>query len=73
MREIKMIDGVPKIPKTRQKTGDNQAKRHGDTAVAYALNVWAVEQMDTAPIEYEPLIGENGQGKGLDEYDMGCF
>lgn len=52
LRAIKKTNGVPKVPENARTTGADGKPRHGDAAVAAALAVYAVEQIDAGPIEF---------------------
>ena len=55
-RAIKKIRGVPKVPDIR-KEGKNKKKRHGDTAIAGALAVYAAYRFEASgPVEYETVL-----------------
>lgn len=52
-RAIKKIRGIAKVPDVRT-TGKDKKKRHGDTAIAGALAVYAAYELEGGgPIEYE--------------------
>lgn len=52
LRSIKMINGIPRVPEGKTKTGADQ--RHGDTAVALCI-AWYASQQGGGPIEYIPV------------------
>jgi phage FluMu gp28-like protein len=55
-RAVKKVKGVPKVPRdarTENRTGN---KRHGDTAIAYVLSMFAARSFAAGgPAEYEPV------------------
>lgn len=51
-RAIKKVKGVPKIPDSRTE-GKDGGKRHGDSAIAGALALYAARTFSGGPIEYE--------------------
>ena len=53
-RLIRIINGVPRVPDTR--TGEKGKKRHGDSAIAYALARYAVKNLSPD----EPFICVSG-------------
>lgn len=53
LRAIEVIKGIPKIPDTKNKGSDGE-KRHGDTAIALCLLLYATRNAG-APIEFESV------------------
>ena len=52
LRAIKVVAGIPKIPKARTQTGDGKRlQRHGDFAIALLLADYAMRRELTAPCE----------------------
>jgi phage FluMu gp28-like protein len=53
-RQVKVINGVPKLPAVKNKVAGVQ--RHGDTCSAYVLAIWAREKLgDMGEVYYESL------------------
>lgn len=53
-RAVKVIKGVPKVPRdARTKDHKGTGKRHGDSAVAYALATFAARKFDDAYTEWD--------------------
>lgn len=80
LRFIKKTNGIPKIPETKTKGTDGQ-QRHGDTAIALAMALYAARQMNPAPIEYTPLPSKLDRWSSSssrwddddDSHDKGCY
>jgi len=53
MRCVKMDKGVAKVPDTAKVRGADGKDRHGDTAIALALALFAVKTLNPAAIEYQ--------------------
>lgn len=53
LRAVKMDKGIAKVPDTATNKGTDGRDRHGDTAVACALVIYAVHEIDGAPIEFQ--------------------
>ncbi len=54
LRALRIIDGVPKLPKAKTQKGDGpRLQRHGDAAISLFLAHCAM-QRDVAPIEWTP-------------------
>jgi phage FluMu gp28-like protein len=49
LRRVQVIEGVPRIPKTRA-VGTDQGQRHGDAAVALALAWYASREINKGPV-----------------------
>lgn len=54
-RSIRMEKGVAKVPDTARVRGSDGQDRHGDSAIAAALAVHAVTEMEPTPIEFHAL------------------
>jgi len=53
LRALRVIDGTPKLPKSKTQKGDGpQLQRHGDAAISLFLGHYAMKR-DVAPIEYQ--------------------
>lgn len=52
LRSIKKERGIAKVPDNVRIRGTDGRERHGDTAIAAALAVYAVAEIAAAPIEY---------------------
>lgn len=52
IRGIKKVGGYAKVPDNHSTVGADGFQRHGDTAVALALAMYAVEKIDIGPIEF---------------------
>ena len=52
-RAIKKIKGVPRVPVDERTTGKKGGKRHGDTAIAKCLAIFAARNLSGGPIEFE--------------------
>jgi phage FluMu gp28-like protein len=61
LRAIQVINGVPKLPKAKNKSADGK-KRHGDSAIAlalaYAASRMEVEEFDYRPVKARSIVGE---------------
>ncbi len=53
LRAVKMDKGIAKVPDTATHKGTDGRDRHGDTAVALALGIYAVHEINGAPIEFQ--------------------
>lgn len=63
-RAIKKIRGIAKVPDVRT-TGKDKKKRHGDTAIAGALAVYAAYELEGGgPAEYESVTKRRFAEKG---------
>jgi phage FluMu gp28-like protein len=51
-RMVKMDKGIAKVPDDAHSRGSDGYNRHGDTAIAIAMLLYAIYVMDPAPIEY---------------------
>lgn len=51
-RMVKMERGIAKVPDDAHTRGSDGRKRHGDTAIALAMLLYAIYVMEPAPIEY---------------------
>lgn len=60
-RAVRLEKGVPVISDVRR-AGQDGGKRHGDSAVAGMLGVYAVEQVAWGPVEYHTVAGRGGFG-----------
>jgi phage FluMu gp28-like protein len=67
LRAIVKIKGVAKVPDGAHTRGADGGKRHGDTAIACAMALFAHATMDIAPIEFE----SSGARSGLALFDEG--
>lgn len=69
---LQVIGGVPKLPKARQRQvsgGSKGQRRHGDSAVALALGLFAA-RMETETFAYHPVRhGLRGQTGKVDDDD----
>ena len=54
LRNVKKVRGVPRVPD--QRTGDTNAKRHGDFAISLAL-AYAATRMAAQEFDYRPAPG----------------
>lgn len=52
LRGVKKIRGVPKVPDDARTTGSDGYERHGDSAIALVLAMYAVEKIDVGEIDY---------------------
>lgn len=53
LRALRVIDGIPKLPKTKTQQADGpKLQRHGDAAISLFLGHYAMKR-DVAPIEYQ--------------------
>lgn len=67
MRALRVIDGVPKLPKTKTQRADGpKMQRHGDAAIAWFLAHKAAKR-DVAPIEWQSAPGKQSRWDGRDE------
>ncbi len=71
LRALRVIDGVPKLPKAKTQRGDGaRAQRHGDCAIALFLAHYAMRR-EVAPIEYTPVPARHGiYGAGDEDDDL---
>lgn len=68
LRAIRVIDGVPKIPKAKTQKGDGpRLQRHGDSAIAIFLAHFAMKR-EVVPIEFTVAPDKAGRWDGHD-YD----
>ncbi len=65
-RVVRLEKGVPKISDSRRASGEG-GKRHGDSAVAGMLLVYAVNNIDSGPIEFQST------GKKRESSKLGSF
>ena len=49
---MKKTRGVPKVPDDARTTGTDGKPRHGDSAIALVLAMFAVEKIDVGEIDY---------------------
>lgn len=68
LRKVKVIRGVPKVPRDERSATQNGGKRHGDAAVALAL---AVAAANSEPVEfaYHRVIPRSPLGGGAYDPD----
>ncbi len=59
-RAVRLQRGIPVIPDVR--SADKRGKRHGDSAVAGMLAVYAVDNGTAGPIEFEAVTGQRQFG-----------
>jgi phage FluMu gp28-like protein len=52
LRSVRQRNGVASVPNDARTVGADGGERHGDTAVALALAMYAVEMIDAGPIEF---------------------
>jgi phage FluMu gp28-like protein len=57
LRAVKMEKGIAKVPDSARVRGSDGNDRHGDSAIAGALAVHAVTELDPVPMEYH-AVGE---------------
>lgn len=72
LRALRVIDGVPKLPKAKTQKGDGpKLQRHGDSAISLFLGHYAMKR-DVAPIEFTPApdpgLWSGGQADDDDDY-----
>jgi phage FluMu gp28-like protein len=78
-RAIKKDKGVAKIPRDERQKGADKGTRHGDSAIAAALCVYAADVMEYSVIEYTPVPSKSSRwdsddfDNDLPEYDQGCW
>lgn len=53
LRAVKMEKGIAKVPDTAHNRGLDGLDRHGDTAVALALLIYAAHEINGAPMEFQ--------------------
>ena len=71
LRALRLIDGVPKLPKAKTQKGDGpRLQRHGDAAIGLFLAHYAM-QRDVAPIDWQPAprTGTTWDMGDEDDYD----
>jgi phage FluMu gp28-like protein len=67
LRAVRLINGVPKLPKVKTQRGDGQRlQRHGDSAIALVLAHSAMRN-EAAPVEFQQL-GVQRVGSSLADY-----
>jgi phage FluMu gp28-like protein len=54
-RSLKVDKGVAKVPENARTRGSDGRNRHGDSAIAGALAIYAATTMEPAPIEFQSL------------------
>ena len=68
LRALRVIDGVPKLPKAKTQKGDGpKLQRHGDSAISLFLAHYAMKR-EVAPIEFTSVPGKSDREK-LDDDD----
>lgn len=75
LREIKVIRGVPKIPRAARKKGEDGSKRHGDSAMA-CVYAFAASRMPVVEYKYTPATrsaGRLGMGGGRSRFGKGAW
>lgn len=55
LRAVKKTRGVPKVPDDARTTGTDGKPRHGDSAIALVLAMYAVEKIDVGEIGFVPV------------------
>jgi phage FluMu gp28-like protein len=69
LRALRVINGVPKLPKEKTQKGDGpKAARHGDAAISLFLAEYA-SRREVTPMEYDST-GEVRASSRLDDYMM---
>jgi phage FluMu gp28-like protein len=67
LRALRVIDGVPKLPKAKTQKGEGQKlQRHGDSAVALVMAHYAMRS-EVVPMEYQAL-GVSRASSNLSDY-----
>jgi len=68
LRALRVIDGVPKLPKAKTQAGGDgpQLQRHGDSAISLFLGHYAMKR-EVAPIEYQTT------GQARSSYKLGGY
>lgn len=67
LRAVRLVDGIPKLPKTKTQQADGpRLQRHGDAAIALLLAHYAMKR-EVAPIEFQSL-GRPRAAAGLADY-----
>jgi len=54
-RAVRMEKGVARVPETIRNKGRDQGQRHGDAAIAGALALYAVNEENYGPMEFETV------------------
>jgi phage FluMu gp28-like protein len=66
LRAVKVVKGVPKIPRdARTKDRKDAGKRHGDSAIAYALAFFAARKFDATFGDWDFCTGGAGRTAGI--------
>jgi phage FluMu gp28-like protein len=52
LRSIRKVRGVPKVDDSARQTGTDGKPRHGDSAIALVLGMYAVEHLDAGEIDF---------------------
>ncbi len=85
LRSIKIVRGVAKVPEDEKNRGTDGKWRHGDTAIALAMAIYAVFKMEPAPIEFTAVPdslerwspkeanGFNDYNDNNPDFDIGCY
>ncbi len=66
-RAVRLEKGVPMISDIRRASGEG-GKRHGDSAVAGMLLIYAVNNIDAGPVEYETVAARGAKFAGKGAY-----
>lgn len=67
LRALRVIDGVPKLPKSKtQKEDGPKLQRHGDAAIGLFLGHYAMKR-EVAPIEYQGVANKRSADRGRDD------
>lgn len=73
LRAIRKHQGVAQVPKDAREKGSDGEDRHGDIAVALALGLYAIHEMEPAPIEFTAAPDKSsrwdGEETGIDLID----
>ncbi len=71
LRALRVIDGIPKLPKAKTQKGDGQKlSRHGDAAISLFLAHYAAKR-EIVPMEFESL-GRVREAASLDDFRLGA-
>lgn len=65
LRAVKVIKGVPKIPRDARTQDKRGGKRHGDSAIAYALALYAARKFDMCWSEWDFCTGGSSQSSRI--------
>lgn len=74
LRSLQKVNGIIQVPNNSRTKGGDGEKRHGDSAIALALGIFAVKTMNS-PIEFTAVPKRHDFDNFNDDisYDKGCW